>query len=153
MPLPCSHFYLGSIKSQLAAPRGLLLGNTTNEVTLKFKSVMKNILLFFWRICENFSEANSPSGNRTHTKRCFPMGNSHLPIGKMASVATPIVFVIFGLYRLISIPFNFSSIVWRKFRHFRNFRWFCNFHCLVEGLPLPHFHFSVTFRRWTGKSL
>ena len=53
-----------------------------------------SVLLFFWRIRENFSEANSPWGNRTHTKRCFPMGNSHLPNGKMASVATPIVFVI-----------------------------------------------------------
>lgn len=56
----------------------------------------------------------------------------------MASVATPIVFVIFGLYRLISIPVNFSSMVWRKFRHLRNFRWFCNFRCLVEG-----FHYLI----------
>ena len=58
-------------------------------------------------------EANSPWGNRSHTKSCFPMGNSHFPFGKMASVTTPVVFVIFGLCRLcvISIPVNFSSMV------------------------------------------
>ena len=35
MPLPCNNFYLGSIKSQLAALRGLLMGNKTKEIILK----------------------------------------------------------------------------------------------------------------------
>ena len=57
-------------------------------------------------------EANSPWGNRSHTKSCFAMGNSHFPFGKMASVTTPVVFVFFGLCRLcvISFPVNFSSM-------------------------------------------
>ena len=44
----------------------------------------------FWCIYGNFPEAISPWGNRSHTNSCFPMGNSHLPMGKSASVTAPI---------------------------------------------------------------
>ena len=30
-----------------------------------------------------------PAGNRSYTKVCFPVGNSHLFMGKTASVAVP----------------------------------------------------------------
>ena len=33
----------------------------------------------------------------THKKNCFPMGQHHLPIGKIASVTAPIVFLTFAL--------------------------------------------------------
>ena len=33
--------------------------------------------------------ATSPGGNRSHTKVYFPVGNSHLFMGKTASVAVP----------------------------------------------------------------
>ena len=42
-------------------------------------------------------EANSPWGNRSHTKSCFPMGNSHFPFGKMASVSVASVSFLFPL--------------------------------------------------------
>ena len=49
------------------------------------------------------------------------MGNSHLPIGKIASVTTPIVFVIFGFYRSFAFPVNFSSMASGNFVIFVGF--------------------------------
>ena len=42
-------------------------------------------MAFHWGIHGNFPEAISPGGNRSHTKGCFPVGNSHLFMGKTAT--------------------------------------------------------------------
>ena len=52
---------------------------------------MGNSFVFFFTYHGN--GAVSPWGNWSHTKRCFPMGNSHLPLGKIISV-TPFMTMI-----------------------------------------------------------
>ena len=50
-------------------------------------TVMGNILLFFFFY--DFPQSNFILGNRSHTKICFPIGNSHFHMGKIASVTAP----------------------------------------------------------------
>lgn len=74
-----------------------------------FSIMLVFVCLFFWRIHENFLQANLPWGNRSHikdTKSCFPMGNNHLPIDKMASATAPI----FRNFWLLSPHLHFRLI-------------------------------------------
>ena len=58
---------------------GFLLPHTTYVGT-----VMGNFLVIFYDFPPNFI-----LGNRSHTKICFPMGNSHFHMGKIARLSAP----------------------------------------------------------------
>ena len=58
----------------------------------------------FWRIHGNFSQEIFLWADRLHIKNCFPMGKSHLPKGKLASVTEAIVLLHFSC--------RFTSISW-----------------------------------------
>ena len=50
-----------------------------------------SFVLFYLRYPWKFPEANSLWENQSHTKSCHPVGNSHLPMGKTASVILPVI--------------------------------------------------------------
>ena len=82
------HYYLVHFTSSWLVK---LLWFLTNSQNLIWETSWGTFVLFYLRYPWKFPEANSLWENRSHTKSCYPVGNSHLPMGKTASVIPPVI--------------------------------------------------------------
>ena len=83
-------------------------------------------------------------GKIGHTNSCFPLGNSHLPLGKMASIYSRMIYYI-GSYRKDDVDCS-ENVVLKK----RN-NWFMIKKTLYVGVHHPFCTFVSCRQHTTAK--